>query len=168
MAVVVVIEGMRAEFGRELRVAVDGRVGVAPAGFQGALVAGDLPWPPGVGEDVGQDAAVVGPVAVDVHRALPGHDRGQVRWLQSGHVPLVDGVVGDAEQTDPAGAPRLDAGPLNAVVVVFGLLRCEQGKPALGGAGASLVDPDDDVAARDPPLGVDGLPVHQGTTLLVK
>jgi len=43
VAVVVVIEGMRAEFGRELRVAVDGRVGVAPAGFQGALVAGDLP-----------------------------------------------------------------------------------------------------------------------------
>src|SRR5262249_41176315 len=77
-------------------------------------------------EERAQDAAVVGGVPVEVGGALPDADRGQVRRLQTGHVPGVHRVVGDAVDADLAGAPRLGGGPLDALVEVPGLARGER------------------------------------------
>src|SRR5215469_13165975 len=68
-------------------------------------------------EDV-QYSAVAGEVPVEVAATLPRADRGQMRRLERGDLPLVNCVVRDAKQADLAGAPPLRRGPLDAVVVV--------------------------------------------------
>ena len=46
------------------------------------------------------DAAVIAELSVEIREALPGDHRCQMRRAQRGDLPLVDGVVADAEQAD--------------------------------------------------------------------
>ena len=71
-------------------------------------------------DGLAEHPTVVEHVAVKIADALPRNHRGQVGWVQAGHQPLSDRVVADAEQADLAGAPRLGARPLDAVVHVPG------------------------------------------------
>src|SRR6516165_1466066 len=48
------------------------------------------------------DAAVMGHVAVPVGGALPDAHGGKMRRLERGHVPLVDGVIGNTVEPDLA------------------------------------------------------------------
>jgi hypothetical protein len=89
------------------------------------LVAHDAPLVPKPGEDAGQDAAVVGDVAVEVLRPFPDDDGGQVRRLAGGGQPLGHRIVGDAAQAHLAGAPWLGGGPLDGLAEVGRLLRGE-------------------------------------------
>ena len=66
-----------------------------------------------------ENAAVVAGIAVAVVLALPRNDGRQVRRVLGRYAPLVAGVVGDAEHADFAVAPRLRAGPLDALVQVL-------------------------------------------------
>src|ERR1017187_5153305 len=77
------------------------------------------------------DAAVVAELAIEIGKALPHADRSQMLGLQAGDLPLVDGVVRDAAQSDLAVRPRLHARPLDAIVKVLGLAR----RPVLDVAG---------------------------------
>jgi len=98
-------------------------------------------------------------VAIVVGGALPDADRAQVRRLERRDLPLVHRVVGDAVQSDLAGAPRLPRRPLDAVVEVLGFARRPDVEMTGGAAGAARVDPDAGVAVRHPLLRVDDLPV---------
>ena len=64
-------------------------------------------------------------VAIPVGRALPDAHRGQMRRLAAGDVPLVDAVIADAVQPDPAITPCLHAGPLDAIMEILRLARAE-------------------------------------------
>src|SRR4029450_9176018 len=83
----------------------------------------------------------------------------EMRWMQARHPPLVARVVGDAQHPDLAVAPRLSPRPLNALIDVLDLAWAvavhEAGRPA----GAARVHADDDVAVRNPALGVGDFPV---------
>src|SRR5665811_1384433 len=68
----------------------------------------DLHVVPVLGERV-VDAAVVAELAIKIGKALPNADGGQMLRLQAGDLPLVDGVVRDAAQSDLAVRPRLHA-----------------------------------------------------------
>ena len=61
------------------------------------------------------DAAVVAELAIEIGKAFPDADGGEVLGLQARDLPLVDGVVGDAAQADLAVRPRLHARPFDAV-----------------------------------------------------
>jgi hypothetical protein len=89
------------------------------------LVAHDAPLVPQPGEDAGQDAAVVGDIAVEVLRPFPDDDGGQVRRLAGGGQPLGHRVAGDAAQAHLAGAPWLGGGPLDGLAEIGRLLRGE-------------------------------------------
>jgi hypothetical protein len=89
------------------------------------LVTHDTPLVPQPGEDAGQDAAVVGDVAVEVLRPFPDDDGGQVRRLAGGGQPLGHRVVGDAAQAHLAGAPSLGGGPFDGLAEVGRFLRRE-------------------------------------------
>ncbi len=67
---------------------------------------------------VARDAAVIAELSVEIRKAFPGDHRRQMRGAQRGDLPLIDGVVADAEQADFSGAPRLGARPLDAVAQV--------------------------------------------------
>src|SRR5271165_6088892 len=81
------------------------------------LHAGHLRRVPLTDEDV-EDAAVPGEVTVEIAATFPWADRRQVRRLQRGYLPLVDRVVGNAQEPDLPRAPRLRGSPLDALVVV--------------------------------------------------
>ncbi len=60
-------------------------------------------------------------VAIPVGRAFPDAHGLQMGRLQRSHMPLVDGVIGDAVEADITVAPGLDAGPFDALIKVAGL-----------------------------------------------
>ncbi len=106
-----------------------------------------------------ENAAVMRHVAVPVGRAFPHADRGEMRRLQRGDVPLVDAVIGDAVEADLAARPRLHAGPLDAVVEILGLARREVIDEPRRAAGAARVDAHADIIVRHPLLRIDDFPV---------
>src|SRR5262249_59226415 len=65
------------------------------------------------------DTAMMGHIAIPVGSALPNAHGGEVRRRKARDVPLIDGVVGDAVESDLAVLPRLAAGPFDAVVVLL-------------------------------------------------
>src|SRR5262249_19720190 len=70
-----------------------------------------------------ENAAVMGHVAVPVGGAFPDAHGREMRRLQSGDVPLVDAVIGDAVETDLSVRPRLYASPFDAVAGILRLAR---------------------------------------------
>ena len=54
-------------------------------------------------------------VAVEIGRALPDANGGEVLRLQRGCLPLVLGIIGDAIEADFAIRPWLHTGPIDAL-----------------------------------------------------
>ena len=111
-----------------------------------------------VGEEGGEDPAVVRHVAVPVRGALPDAHRREMRRLQRRDVPLVHAVVGDAVQPHLAARPRLHARPLDAVVEVLRLARREVIDETRRAAGAARIHAHARVAVGHPLLRVDDFP----------
>ena len=113
-----------------------------------------------VGHEQAQNAAVVERIAIEIGKTFPGNDRLERRRLQIGDEPLIDREIGNAEKPDLAVAPRLRRRPFDGVVEIdrFG----ERPRVVLPRrcSGAAAVDPHGGIAARHPPLRIDGLPVH--------
>ena len=109
--------------------------------------------------ELAQDAAVIAGVAVAIVLAFPRDDGREVRRVHSRYAPLVARVIRNAEHADFAVAPRLRAGPFDALVEVLDLPGAagvhEAGRPAR----TAGVHAHDGVAVRDPPFGIGGLPV---------
>src|SRR5262249_8091201 len=118
----------------------------------------DLMLPPQLLK-LAHDAAVVAAVAVAVVLPFPRDDGGEMRRTMRGDAPLVAGVIRNAEHPDLAVAPRLFAGPLDALIEIgdlaVGVRVHHAGRPA----GAPRIDADDDIAVWHPALGVGDLPV---------
>ncbi len=112
-----------------------------------------------VGPERADDAAMVRHVTIPVRRAFPDAHRCQVRWLPAGNLPLVDPVIADAVQPDPAVAPVLRSGPLDAVVEVLRLARAEMVHITRRPPATTAVDAHARVAVRHPFLRIDHLPV---------
>src|SRR6185437_11033873 len=108
------------------------------------LHADDLPREPG-GEEVAVDAAVPAKLAVIVGRSLPDAERGQMRRPQRAGRPLVHGVIRYTVHADLAVAPRLGAGPFDALINVLRLARRPDVEHAGRAAGAAGIDADDGV-----------------------
>ena len=106
----------------------------------------------------GQDAAVVGHVAVPIGCSFPDAHRREVRRLQRGDMPLVDAIVRNAVQPDLAARPRLHARPLDAVVEVFGLARRKMVYGSGRAAGAARIDAHAHIAVGHPLFRIDDLP----------
>src|SRR6516165_8105481 len=106
-----------------------------------------------------EDSAVVAGIAIAVVLALPRDDGGEVRWMLGGDAPLIARVVRDAEHADLAVAPRLGAGPLDALVKILDLARGVRVHDAGRPAGAARVDTDHHIAVRYPALRISDLPV---------
>ena len=113
-----------------------------------------------VGHEQAQNAAVIERIAIKIGKALPGNDRLERRRRQIGDEPLVDGEIGNAEQPDLAVAPGLRRRPFDGVVEVDRLGKRPRLALARRFAGAAAVDAHSGIAARHPPLRIDGLPVH--------
>src|SRR5262249_15672967 len=107
----------------------------------------------------GDDAAVVGHVAVPVGRALPDAHCGEGRRRERRDVPLVDAVVPDAAQADLAARPGPDARPLDAVVETPRLARREVVDVPRRAPAAARIHAHAGVALRNPFLRIDDLPV---------
>ena len=105
-----------------------------------------------------EDAAVVRHLAVEVGAALPDAHGGEVGRLQRRHVPLVDGVVGNAVEPDLAVRPGLHAGPFDAVVEILGLARRPVVDVARRAAGAAGIDAHAGVIVRHPFFRIDHFP----------
>jgi len=107
-------------------------------------------------------------VAIEIGEAFPRDDRPQRGRLVIGDEPLVDGEIGNAGEPDIAVAPGLRRRPLDRVVEIDRLGE----RPGLALAGrfsaAAPVDAHGRVAARHPPLRIDGLPVHQRVGFLLE
>jgi hypothetical protein len=73
-------------------------------------------------------------------------------------VPLIDAVIGDAVEAHLAVAPRLHAGPFDAVVKVLGFARRERIDEARRRAGPARVDAHDGVVVRHPFFRIDHFP----------
>src|SRR4249919_641654 len=69
------------------------------------------------------DAAVVAELTIEISETLPDTDGREMLWLQARDLPLVDGVIRNPAQTDPAVRPRLLPGPLDAVMEVLRFTR---------------------------------------------
>ncbi len=135
--------------------------GIAVAGGAVAmLVDQDLARPPGGGEAVARDAAVMAEIAVVVAAAFPGYDGGEVRRLQGGHQPLRDGEVGHADEADPAARPWLRRRPLDGLVEVADFARRIRIQQTRRHPAAAAVDLDHDIAVGHPALRIDGLPAQ--------
>src|ERR1700722_16884130 len=82
-----------------------------------------------------------------------------MRRLQRSHLPLVDGVIGNAFETDTAVRPRLDAGPFDAFIKVARLPGRKMidmpGRPS----GPARGDPPADVTASHPLFRIDHFPI---------
>ncbi|MGB6754078.1 MAG: hypothetical protein WBE14_00400 [Xanthobacteraceae bacterium] len=60
-------------------------------------------------------------IAIDVGKPLPRNDRLERGRREIGDKPLIDGEIGNAEQTDIAVAPRLRRRPFDGIVKIDGL-----------------------------------------------
>src|SRR5450759_5538183 len=96
----------------------------------------------------------MGILAVIVAGALPGADSREVRWLQSGDVPLIGGEVGNPVHADLAVAPRLRSGPLDAPVNVVRLAHGFWIEESGRSARAACVNAQANVAVRYPFLRI--------------
>ena len=85
------------------------------------LVRQNLARPPGRRKDIAENSTMMTPVAVKVAAALPGTNRRERAGLQRGYLPLFDGEIRDADETDTARGPSLRAGPFYAVVEILRL-----------------------------------------------
>ncbi len=173
LLVILVIEGMLADLGaeiaaieRELRVGQVLRAAHRLAGDAASLAALARAVLHGLHLHVvpvlperAEDAAVVRHVAIPVGRAFPDAHGGEVGRLQGRHVPLVDGVVGDAVEAYFAARPGLSRRPFDAVVEIPGLARREMIDEPRRAAAAARVDAHAGVGVRHPLLGVDHLPI---------
>jgi hypothetical protein len=112
-----------------------------------------------VGPEGGENAAVMRHVAVPVGRALPDAHGGEMRRLQRSHMPLIDAVIGNAVQPDPAVRPGLHPGPLDAMVEVFCFARRKVIDITGRTAAAARIHPRAGIAVRHPFLGIDRFPV---------
>src|SRR2546427_678987 len=110
------------------------------------LPRGCRPWPPQLAAENGRPLMF----SHTGERALPDAHRGEVRRLQRGDVPLVDGVIGDAVEPDISVRPGLHARPFDAVVEIRRLARREMVDMAGRAAAAPRIDPHDDIAVRHP------------------
>ena len=113
-----------------------------------------------IGHEQGEQPAVVQRVAIEIGKAFPGNDRLQRRRLQIGGEPLIDGEIGNAEQPDIAVAPRLRRRPFDGVIKIDRFGKRPRLALARRFAGAAAVDAHGGIAARHPPLRIDGLPIH--------
>ncbi len=107
----------------------------------------------------GQDAAMVGAVPVEVGRALPDADRGQVGRLEARDVPGVHRVVGDAVDARPCRCSRAACRPTRCTRRSPGSPGGERVEQTGRAARAARVHPDARVAVGDPLLRVHGFPV---------
>src|SRR5581483_9913935 len=105
----------------------------------------DLGLRPVLHEAAVENSAMMRHVAVEIGRALPGADRGQVLWLQRRRLPLVLRVIGNAVEADLAVRPGLRPGPFDAAGEVLRLPQGPDVDHAGRTAGAAAVDPDADI-----------------------
>src|SRR5262245_62989541 len=91
-------------------------------------------------QEVAENTAVTGELAVIVGGAVPDAQRGEMRRLERGDLPLVHGVIGNAVDADLAVAPRLRARPLHALVEVLRLARGPHVEMAGRAPGAARID----------------------------
>src|SRR5688572_28399193 len=94
----------------QLLVAADelSRVGIASPALTHAVLDGLHLHVVPIGPERRNNPTVMGHVPVPIGGALPDAQGSQVWGLQTGDVPLVDAVVGDAVQPDLAAGPGLD------------------------------------------------------------
>jgi hypothetical protein len=74
-------------------------------------------------------------------------------------MPLIDGVVGDAQQAHLAVTPRLGAGPLDAKIEVAGFPGGKGVNISWRAAAATGIDSHTDIPIRHPFLRIDHLPI---------
>src|SRR5258708_6040316 len=98
-------------------------------------------------------------VAIPVCRAFPDAHGLQMGRLQRSHMPLVDGIVGDAVEAHITVAPSLDAGPFDALIKVAGLASRKVIDIPGRSSGAARVDTYADIPVRHPFLGIDHFPI---------
>src|SRR5215472_7733201 len=91
-------------------------------------------------QEVAENAAVTREVAVIVGGAFPDAQRGEMRRLERGDLPLVHRIVGDAVDSDLAVAPDLRARPLHALVEVLRLARRPHVEMTRRTPGAARID----------------------------
>src|ERR1700688_1375139 len=114
--------------------------GAARSSFAETILNGlDLHVVP-VGPERRHDAAVMRHVAIPVGRPLPDAHGLQMRWLERSDVPLIDAIIRDTVQADVAVGPRLNAGPLDALIAIAGLTRRKVIDISRRSAGAAGID----------------------------
>src|SRR5215472_3296609 len=106
-----------------------------------------------------ENPSVVRHITVPIGGAFPDAHCRKMRRLKRRHMPLVDRVVGDAVEADLAGAPGLDARPLDTVVKIFGLARRKVIDVSGRAAAATRVYARADVIVGHPLFRIDDFPV---------
>ena len=101
-------------------------------------------------EREGRNATLEEALAVEVGRALPGRNAGQVGRAGRSDAPLVHGHAGVARHAHSAVGPGLGRDPLHEVVAVLAILVREHVNRALGVARATHVHVGHDVALVAP------------------
>ena len=93
-----------------------------------------------------------------VEHTLPRHNGGQMGRLKRRYLPLLDGEIGDAQQTDLAGRPGLRGGPFDRVIKISRLQRRHHFIESGRLSGSARVDHNHCVARRYPTLWVRDFP----------
>ena len=107
---------------------------------------------------VAADAAVIGEVTIEISETLPRNHRRQMRRLQAGGVPLIDGVIRNSQQTDLAVAPSLRASPFDAGVHVLRFARAPRFDVTGRASPAARINADADIPVGHPAFGINHLP----------
>jgi hypothetical protein len=110
-------------------------------------------------EEVAEYAAVVTEVTVEVRRAFPNTDSGEMGGLELGDLPLIHTVIRDSVEPNLAITPWLNAGPLYAIVEILGLLWAPERHISRGGTSTPGVDTNTDIALWHPFFRINHLPV---------
>src|SRR3974377_264913 len=84
-----------------------------------------------------------------------------MRRLQCRDVPLINGVIRDAVESDLATRPRSGAGPFDGVVIIERLARREDVEIAGRAAGTARVDPHNRITPWHPYFGIDRFPSEE-------
>ena len=112
------------------------------------------------GKKVTYDTAVASHIPIIIIAAFEGTNGRQMGRLESGGGPLIDAIVGDAQQADLPAAPGLCGGPFNAFVDILRLLFGPEVNTAFGVACAAGIDADAHISMRHPLFRVHSFPVH--------